>query len=89
MKFKVSKTFQETTPESREHGDISDQGYVFEDEIYTLSELKKLLDDEGYSRSQGTNWFSDGWNCYDAMNDVAREHCIFIKLIKDNQDGNA
>lgn len=41
----ISKTYTEVTPESAEHGDHSDHGFVFEDVPYTFKELVRLLRD--------------------------------------------
>lgn len=37
--FFVSKTYDETTPESAESGDFSDSGYVFKDDAQTLEDV--------------------------------------------------
>lgn len=39
----LSKTYQETTPESAQDGDYSDQGFVFEDSPCTFRELIAYL----------------------------------------------
>jgi hypothetical protein len=84
MKFKVSKTYNEVTPESAEHGDFSDTGYVFQDVIYTLSELKQLIKSEGFRReSRGTSWLSCdlGITCYQTHTET--EENLHIELVKE------
>ncbi len=48
MPIIVSKTFELVTPESAEHGDSEDTGFIFEDQEYTFSELLSELQNEGY-----------------------------------------
>ena len=54
MKFLVSKTYSEITPESAEHGDFSDTGFVYQDEVLTLSELKIEIKHDGFTRDRNT-----------------------------------
>ena len=39
LKFTVSKTFAKSTPESVEHGEYDEQGYVYEAETLTFRDL--------------------------------------------------
>lgn len=91
LKFLVSKTYSETTPESVEHGDFSDTGFVFCDEVYTLSELKCLIKSEGFSRERNTggkksspcsSWLSTGFEtkCYKTGTDI--EYNLHAKIIQ-------
>lgn len=67
MRFIVSETYQEVTPESAEYGDFSDTGFVFQDETYSLRELIDYIKRNGYTReSKGTDWLTLGpWTeCY-------------------------
>jgi len=66
MRFLVSETYQQVTPESAEHGDFSDHGFNFQDEEYTLRELIEFIKNSGYMiRSKGdfTNWLSTESTC--------------------------
>jgi hypothetical protein len=63
IKFKVSKTYQTTTPESRTHGDFAEDGFVYEDKLMSLRELMSEVEDLGYcewssSRPQIGDWLS-------------------------------
>jgi hypothetical protein len=44
-RFLVSRTYQITTPESVEHGDFAEDGYVFQDEAMSLEETVRELRD--------------------------------------------
>lgn len=44
----ISKTFQTYTPESLEDGEAEEQGFIFQDEPYTLRELLTLINREGF-----------------------------------------
>jgi hypothetical protein len=61
MKFKVSVTYSEVTPESASNGDFSETGFVSEDQIYTLRELIDLIKSEGYRREGRTDWMTNGF----------------------------
>jgi len=47
----ISKTFETYTPESIENGEADEQGFIFEDEPYTFSELVRLIRMEGFTQS--------------------------------------
>jgi len=47
----ISKTYQAFTPESIENGEADEQGFIFEDEPYTFSELVRLIRMEGFTQS--------------------------------------
>lgn len=46
--FYVSETFSQVTPESAEHGDFSDTGYEDYGSFYTLKELIKRIESDGF-----------------------------------------
>ena len=81
MKFLVSQTYSEITPESAEHGDFSDNGYEFEDEIYTLRELIDHIKREGFHREWGCNWFTTGFYTICYREGIEKEQNLHIKLI--------
>lgn len=82
MRFVVSKTYAEITPESAEHGDFSETGFVFEDEVYTLRELIQLIKSEGFYREGKTNWLTTGFSVSCYKTSTEREENLHIKLIK-------
>lgn len=69
MKFIVSETYQEVTPESAEYGDFSDTGFVFQDEPYSLRELIDYIKRSGYARQGLTRWLSteESIDCYQTL----------------------
>ncbi len=81
IKFKVNRTYSETTPDSASAGDFSDTGFVFEDQIYTLRELIDYIKAEKFEREGKTNWLTQGWftSCYSTGTE--REECLHIELI--------
>ena len=79
--FKVNKTYSETTPESASEGDFSDTGFVFENQIYTLEDLKDEIKRDGYTRHGNTNWFETEFQtvCYRTGTD--RSESLHIEMI--------
>lgn len=69
MRFIVSETYQEVTPESAQDGDFSDTGFVFQDETYSLRELIDYIKRNGYTRQGLTSWLSTGESieCYQTL----------------------
>ncbi len=47
-KFQVSMTYSNTTPESREQGNFSETGFVWENQTYNTIELIDLINSFGY-----------------------------------------
>jgi hypothetical protein len=82
MKFKVSQTYSEVTPESAIDGEFSDTGFVFEDQIYTLRELIGLIKRDGFTRESGSNWLTTGFSTSCYRTGTEREENLHIKLIK-------
>lgn len=80
--FKVSRTYAETTPESVEHGDFSDHGFVFQDEIYTLRELIEYIRSEGFTReSRGTRWLETCWHTECYRTGTERQDNLHVRLV--------
>ena len=50
----ISKTYEETTPESAEIGEFSDSGFDWEDEPYTFKELIEELKNYDYADNWAT-----------------------------------
>jgi hypothetical protein len=80
MKFLVSRTYSETTPESATEGDFSDTGYVHEAEEYTLRELIDLIKRDGFYREGGTRWLTNGWSTECYRTGTEREENLHIKM---------
>ena len=91
MKFLVSRTFSEITPESAEHGDFSDTGFVYQDEVLTLSELKSEIRRAGFTRERNTGgpksspcstWVETEYytSCYGTG--TSRSEALHVTLIK-------
>jgi hypothetical protein len=82
LKFKVSRTYQHATPESASEGDYSDTGYVFEDRVYTLSELKAYIRSEGFGREGRTGWMETDWSVVDYSTGTEGSESLHVELIK-------
>ncbi len=83
MKFIVSETYQQITPESCEHGDFSDSGYNFENHEYTLRELIEYIRRSGYnlrSKNDYTNWLSTEYSNIGLYDGVEESTSLHIKL---------
>lgn len=90
MKFKVSRTYTEVTPESRDFGDFSNNGFVYENESFTLKELlSELKSFTGLSCSRSCidsgTWAETEYStvCYKTMTE--RQENLHIKLVGGNQ----
>ena len=77
--FKVDKTYAEMTPESAEHGDYDDTGFVWEDVEYTFRELVDELSSREWSPAEGADWFSNGWSVIDYSELREREECLHVQ----------
>lgn len=82
MRFLVSITYSEVTPESAAEGDFSKTGFVSEDQEYTLEELKSLIKSGGWYREGRTRWMTTGSWVSDYRTGTEREENLHIKLIK-------
>jgi hypothetical protein len=71
--FVVSKTYDIVTPESAEHGDYSESGFIFERENMTLRELLNELKELGG---------------FDNLHGTGRQSLYAIDSIKDYYDGS-
>lgn len=80
MKFEVSRTYAEITPESAEQGDFSETGFVFNKEIYTLREIISEIKREGFYREGSTSWFTTGFHTTDYATGTEREENLHIEL---------
>ena len=80
LKFLVSVTYSECTPESV---DFSDTGFISKDEVFTLEELKHLIKSEGYYREGRTPWLTTGFHTICYRTATSREENLHIELIKD------
>lgn len=83
MKFIVSETYQQITPESCAHGDFSDSGYNFKDHEYTLRELIEYIKRSGYnlrSKNDYTNWLSTEYSNIDLYDGTEESTSLHIKL---------
>lgn len=60
-KYKMSKTYQEITPESAENGEPSDSGFEWENRGYdSLWDMAKEMRDEGAREESGAgDWYTD------------------------------
>lgn len=85
MKFKVSETYSIWTYEDTNLGCNMDStraknGSNFEDDIYTLSELKYYLEREGYHREHGANYFQHSqMNNYNGETTITNLHIEAVK----------
>lgn len=83
MKFLVSHTYQEVTPESAADGEYSETGSVFQNEEYSLEELKSLIRREGFYREyRGSGWLTKGHyiTCYRTATE--RSENLHIELLQ-------
>ena len=81
MKFLIDRTYTEITPESAAEGVPSETGFVFEDQEFTLDELKEYIKDEGLHREPGTRWYTTGTWTDDYTTATEREECIHIRMM--------
>lgn len=80
MKFLVSRTYSEWTPESSVDGEYSDTGFVFEDVEYTLRELIEYIRSERAIREGRSSWLTTGSFAADYATGTEREECIHVTL---------
>jgi len=83
----ISRTYAEVTPESSEHGDFSDHGFITEYEVISFRELVSLMrvhQRPSQSPNDGnTNvWYSSGFGIEDYQTLTEREESIHYH--KDN-----
>ena len=86
MKFLVSETYQQITPESCDQVDFSDIGYNFKDHEYTLRELIDYIKRSGYhlrSKNDFTPWLSTNFYCICYKTATEESISLHVKL-KDN-----
>jgi hypothetical protein len=77
----INKTFAEVTPESSEHGDFSDSGFISQDEQVDFRELVQLmkehLDPSSSPDPMNTNtWYSSGYYTENYKTGTDRETSI-------------
>lgn len=48
IQFVLSETYESMVPEDAEHGEASDRGFNFEDEVYDIEDLSNYLEREGF-----------------------------------------
>lgn len=83
MNFLVSKTYSEVTPESAEDGDFSETGFCWQDQVYSLEDLKHLIKSEGFYReSRGTSWLTTGFSTSCYRTGTQREENLHIKYLR-------
>lgn len=80
MKFKVSQTFSDVTPESAKQGDFSDTGFEFQDVEYTLRELIDYIKSNGFYREGGTGWLTQGNHTSDYSTGTETTIDLHIKI---------
>lgn len=89
MKFIADITYDDVTPESAEHGEFSDQGYLEEDrEFEDLRELIEFMKREGYMYTSESPvrencsdhmWFSTNTFTQDYTKGIERTENIHIR----------
>jgi len=87
--YKVSRTYDEVTPESAENGDFSDNGFVFEDSAMDLYDvLRELEDCSELSCSPCTmqncsphTWASTGFSIDDYSTCTERNESVHITMM--------
>ncbi len=78
--FLVSKTYAEITPESAEHGDWYDTGFVWEGEEFTFRELVEELSVHNlWQLADGADWLTTGFYTACYREGREREECLHIK----------
>jgi hypothetical protein len=76
LTFIIDETYQIADEESIEAGGFSDQGYNYEDEPYTIDEIKNYLENEGFIHPSSSALSSK--NDY-ITNNHAEDHDFFTK----------
>ena len=78
--FKVNKTYAEITPESVDHGDFDDTGFVWEDEEYTFRELVEELGGHAHWQlEEGADWLTTGFYTIDYGTGRDREESLHVR----------
>lgn len=80
LTFLVSKTYADVTPESAEHGDFEDTGFMWEDVEYTFRELVEEFSGHNcWQLAEGADWLTSGifTVCYRTCRD--REENLHIE----------
>lgn len=72
----ISRCYSETTPESAEHGDNSDNGFVHEDEPFTFRELVDVISRDGFALDGSSDWASTGYSTSDYRTGTEREETL-------------
>jgi hypothetical protein len=72
----VSRCFSEVTPESAEHGDTSDNGFVYESQEMEVQELAREIRLGGFYREGCTEWLSTGYHTSDYSTGTEREETL-------------
>ena len=78
----LSRTFSESTPESVEHGDFSDTGFICEGDTYDMVELVDMVAEHSQHSSSEVDhntWTSCDWytTCY--KTGTEREESLHLK----------
>tara|TARA_R100000655_G_scaffold18668_5_gene39214 strand:+ start:895 stop:1143 length:249 start_codon:yes stop_codon:yes gene_type:complete len=82
MTFLVSRTFADVSPESAEHGDFCDTGFIYEEVEMNLSQLKREIEVFGpYDRSGNTLYQTDS-HYYCLSEGITRTEALHIDLKK-------
>ena len=72
----VSRCYSETTPESVEDGDISDSGFIFQEEEMTVQELAREIRRECFHPETGSDWLSTGYYISNYSTGTEREETL-------------
>jgi hypothetical protein len=77
-RFLVSRTYQITTPESAEHGNFAEDGFIFQDETMSLEEAVRNLRDCCYLSSAPIR----------SLDDLTRREWASTEPVPDYSNGN-
>jgi len=84
--FNVSLTYQQITPESAEHGDFSDQGFIYEDKKMSLKDVLSELEHEGAVFTEEWSYQGDTVDCYhpdfvdiDLSTGTKEQRCLHVE----------
>lgn len=81
MSFTISLTYTTVTPESSEHGDFEESGFILESATYTLKEISDLVQNYGIiSRGQNdlTTWWESDYQIENYK--TCSERCIGLHI---------
>lgn len=81
MSFTISLTYTTITPESAEHGDFEESGFIIESVTCTLKEISGLVRNYGIN-SRGQNDLTTWWESDYYMEDyeTCSEKCIGLHI---------